>query len=59
MREELYSVLDDDGNVLHKEREPEIPEGDLLRLYRGMLQVRIVDDRMMKLQRTGKIGFYM
>src|SRR3954447_17064953 len=30
----------------------------LLRLYREMVRLRIVDERMMTLQRQGRIGFY-
>lgn len=30
----------------------------LLRLYRGMLLVRIMDERLLTLQRQGRIGFY-
>ncbi|MGA9520922.1 MAG: pyruvate dehydrogenase (acetyl-transferring) E1 component subunit alpha [Myxococcaceae bacterium] len=30
----------------------------LLELYRAMLRIRILDDRMMTLQRQGRIGFY-
>ena len=35
---ELYSVLDDDGNVVHPDREPKVADADLLRMYRGMLR---------------------
>ncbi len=38
---------------------PEVSDEDCKKLYRGLLQVRIVDDRMMKLQRQGRLGFYM
>jgi len=31
---------------------------DALRLYRAMLRIRTVDERMMTLQRQGRIGFY-
>jgi pyruvate dehydrogenase E1 component subunit alpha len=57
--EEPFSILADDGSVKSGTRAPEVPDEAALRLYRGMLQVRIVDDRMMKLQRTGRLGFYM
>ena len=58
-REELFSILDDDGRVKKGTRAPEISDLDCQSLYRGLLQVRIVDDRMMKLQRQGRLGFYM
>jgi 2-oxoisovalerate dehydrogenase E1 component alpha subunit len=57
--ESLYSVLDDDGNVLHRDHEPTIADEDLLRIYRGMLLVRMMDERMLRLQRQGRLGFYM
>src|SRR5262249_10169845 len=56
---EVFSVLDDDGNVLHPEHEPTIAPEDLLRIYRGMLLVRLMDERMLRLQRQGRLGFYM
>jgi 2-oxoisovalerate dehydrogenase E1 component alpha subunit len=55
----LFSLLDDDGRLRPGARAPEVPDADALRLYRGLLQVRLVDDRMMKLQRQGRLGFYM
>ncbi|HJZ85294.1 MAG TPA: thiamine pyrophosphate-dependent dehydrogenase E1 component subunit alpha [Polyangia bacterium] len=59
MTNEVFSVLDDDGNVLHPEHEPTIAPEDLLRIYRGMLLVRLMDERMLRLQRQGRLGFYM
>jgi 2-oxoisovalerate dehydrogenase E1 component alpha subunit len=57
--DEPYSVLDDDGRVRAGVHAPEVSDEEALKLYRGMLQVRLVDDRMMKLQRQGRLGFYM
>src|SRR5258708_8911456 len=57
--EPLFSLLDDHGQVRPGARAPEVSEADALKLYRGMLQVRLVDERMMKLQRQGRLGFYM
>jgi pyruvate dehydrogenase E1 component alpha subunit len=36
----------------------EIPRETLLRLYREMVRLRTVDERMMTLQRQGRVGFY-
>jgi pyruvate dehydrogenase E1 component alpha subunit/2-oxoisovalerate dehydrogenase E1 component alpha subunit len=36
----------------------EVEPEQLLRMYRGMLRIRTVDERMMTLQRQGRIGFY-
>jgi 2-oxoisovalerate dehydrogenase E1 component alpha subunit len=57
--DEIYSILADDGSVKPGAHAPAIPDEDCLKLYRGLLQVRLVDDRMMKLQRQGRLGFYM
>ena len=57
--DEPFSILADDGTIKPGTRAPEITDEAALKLYRGMLQVRLVDDRMMKLQRQGRLGFYM
>src|SRR5689334_23511200 len=57
--EPIFSLLDDEGDVRAGARVPQTNDADALRLYRGMLQVRLVDERMMKLQRQGRLGFYM
>jgi pyruvate dehydrogenase E1 component subunit alpha len=57
--DEPFFLLADDGSVRPGEDAPVVPDAQALRLYRGMLQVRLVDDRMMKLQRQGRLGFYM
>jgi len=52
-------VLDDEGKVLPGAKVPSVPDADLMRLFEHMLLVRILDDRMMRLQRQGRLGFYM
>jgi TPP-dependent pyruvate/acetoin dehydrogenase alpha subunit len=54
---EPLSDLDADGGLVGPA--PAIPDADLGRLYRGMLQLRLLDERMLRLQRQGRIGFYM
>ena len=54
---EYLSILDSDGN-LDTSLEPDIPAGDLKRLYRGMLLGRRLDERMIRLQRQGRIGTF-
>lgn len=56
---ELRRVLDDDGKVLKGATVPKISPEDLLKLFETMLMVRVVDERMMRIQRQGKLGFYM
>jgi pyruvate dehydrogenase E1 component subunit alpha len=54
---EYLSILDSDGN-LDRELEPDIPADELKRLYRAMLLGRRLDERMVRLQRQGRIGTF-
>ncbi|MBN2491988.1 MAG: pyruvate dehydrogenase (acetyl-transferring) E1 component subunit alpha [Planctomycetes bacterium] len=50
-------VLDENG-VLDRALEPELSDADLLRLHRFMEMARDSDQRMLKLQRQGRIGTF-
>ncbi len=52
---EFLSILDADGHV-DAALEPKIPAEDLGRLYRTMLHARRADERLLTLQRQGRIG---
>ncbi|HWL95124.1 MAG TPA: pyruvate dehydrogenase (acetyl-transferring) E1 component subunit alpha, partial [Phycisphaerae bacterium] len=52
---ESVSILDQEGKV-DKSLEPKISNDDLRRLFRSMLLTRRYDERMLKLQRQGRIG---
>jgi pyruvate dehydrogenase E1 component alpha subunit len=54
---EYLSILDSDGN-LDTSLEPELSGADLKRLYRAMLLGRRLDERMLRLQRQGRIGTF-
>jgi pyruvate dehydrogenase E1 component alpha subunit len=54
---EYLSILDSDGN-LDTSLEPDIAPADLKRLYRAMLLGRRLDERMIRLQRQGRIGTF-
>ena len=54
---EYLSVLDADGN-LDSAVEPPIPPEELKRLYRSMVLARRFDERMLRLQRQGRIGTF-
>ncbi|RJR41532.1 MAG: pyruvate dehydrogenase (acetyl-transferring) E1 component subunit alpha [Desulfobacteraceae bacterium] len=54
---EYLSILDEKGN-LDKELEPDLPEEFLVRLYRAMLLGRRFDERLLNLQRQGRIGTF-
>lgn len=54
--ETLRRVLDEEGREVATP--PSIPDDDLRRLHRHMLKMRLFDQRMLSLQRQGRIGFY-
>ena len=54
---EYLSVLDEQG-VLDSELEPDIPEEILLKLHRTMVLARKFDERLLNLQRQGRIGTF-
>ncbi|MEJ2169712.1 MAG: pyruvate dehydrogenase (acetyl-transferring) E1 component subunit alpha [Desulfobacterales bacterium] len=54
---EYLSILDDRGQ-LDKKLEPDIPEDVLLRLHRAMLLGRRFDERLLNLQRQGRVGTF-
>jgi pyruvate dehydrogenase E1 component alpha subunit len=54
---EYLSILDGDGN-LDTALDPDIPEAELKRLYHMMVLGRRLDERMVRLQRQGRIGTF-
>ena len=53
----LVRVLDDHGRLRAGAACP-MSDGELMHLYRWMMLVRLLDDRLMAMQRQGRIGFY-
>jgi pyruvate dehydrogenase E1 component alpha subunit/2-oxoisovalerate dehydrogenase E1 component alpha subunit len=49
-------VLDLEGRVVGTP--PDVPDDDLRALHRHLLKMRLLDQRMLSLQRQGRIGFY-
>ncbi len=54
---EHLSILDESGQV-DVDLEPELKETELHALYRGMVLGREADERMLKLQRQGRLGTF-
>jgi pyruvate dehydrogenase E1 component alpha subunit len=50
-------ILDENGKC-DPALEPALAKDDLLRLYRGMVRARELDQRMLKLQRQGRLGTF-
>jgi 2-oxoisovalerate dehydrogenase E1 component alpha subunit len=58
-QDDLRRVLDDEGKVLPGAKVPDVADELLLKIFDCMMLVRVMDDRMMRLQRQGRLGFYM
>ena len=54
---EYLSILDSDGN-LDTALEPDLSDAELRRMHRAMLLGRRLDERMIRLQRQGRIGTF-
>jgi 2-oxoisovalerate dehydrogenase E1 component alpha subunit len=54
----LQRVLAQDGTLVGDEA-PTLSDAEVLRLYRWMVLERALDERMVTLQRQGRIGFYI
>lgn len=59
MSDSIIQILNSEGQIVEGQAVPEIEEDDVLKVYRTMLLNRRVDERMIKLQRQGRIGFYI
>lgn len=56
---DVRRVLDDDGKPLPGVRAPSIPDTTLARMFEVMMLTRILDDRMTRLARQGRLGSYL
>src|SRR5262252_6453739 len=54
--ETLRRVVDEQGREVAAP--PKVPDDDLRALHRHLLKMRLLDTRMLSLQRQGRIGFY-
>jgi TPP-dependent pyruvate/acetoin dehydrogenase alpha subunit len=54
----LYRVMSDSNTILKGKAPAGLDQAEILRMYRTMLLVRTVDERMVTLQRQGRISFY-
>jgi len=53
----LFQIVDESGTV-DRARLPHLEPEQARRIYRGMLTIRIMDERLLAMQRQGRIGFY-
>ncbi|HKK29358.1 MAG TPA: pyruvate dehydrogenase (acetyl-transferring) E1 component subunit alpha [Alphaproteobacteria bacterium] len=54
---QVYSILEPDGSV-DSELEPDLPDDKLQAMYRAMLLARRFDERLLNLQRQGRLGTF-
>jgi len=59
MSRENTGILAPDGSVVPGASVPELSSDELLILFRSMLLNRCIDERMTRLQRQGRIGFFV
>jgi len=55
---DVVRTLRDDG-TLDPENDPKLSEAELISLYRAMVRARLLDDRLVTMQRQGRIGFHI
>src|SRR5450432_4625067 len=56
---DVIRVMDDEGRVIDPGREPKLTGDELRKLFRTIVLIRILDERMLRLQRQGRLGFYL
>lgn len=54
----LFQLVREDGTAVDEAALATLDRALALRLFEGMLKIRVTDARMMALQRQGRIGFY-
>ncbi|KAF7278270.1 hypothetical protein GWI33_008626 [Rhynchophorus ferrugineus] len=55
----VYRVLDRRGNVLHPAEDPKLPDDVMLKMYKDMILLNVMDKILYESQRQGRISFYM
>ena len=55
----LFQILAPDGHLVAGAPRPELPPATLRELHRSMLRSRLLDEKMLNLQRQGRIGHYV
>jgi pyruvate dehydrogenase E1 component alpha subunit/2-oxoisovalerate dehydrogenase E1 component alpha subunit len=54
----LFRILDEEGHA-DPAQVPRLAPAELVRMFRGMLTSRLLDARLLPMQRQGRIGFYI
>lgn len=59
MKIELVRILDREGTICRPDLEPVIAGSELRRMLQAMLESSLLDERLLRFQRQGRIGFYL
>ncbi|WP_332650489.1 pyruvate dehydrogenase (acetyl-transferring) E1 component subunit alpha [Lysinibacillus sp. 54212] len=55
---QMFQILNEDGEVVNEEANPNLSDEELVELMSRMIYVRILDQRSISLNRQGRLGFY-
>jgi len=55
----VYRVMDRQGNVINPSHDPQLPDDELLKMYKSMTMLNTMDKILYESQRQGRISFYM
>ena len=53
------TILDAQGELFKNAKEPLIDQSTALKIYRNMVYIRVLDERMLAAQRQGRLSFYL
>lgn len=53
------SILNADGSIQEGAQLPELDQATAIKLYRNMVYIRVLDERMISAQRQGRLSFYL
>ena len=55
---EMFQILNEEGQIVNEEANPNLSDAELEELMTRMVYVRILDQRSISLNRQGRLGFY-
>ncbi|CAH1154993.1 unnamed protein product [Phaedon cochleariae] len=55
----VYRVMDRRGNIINPDEEPKLPDETILKMYKDMTLLNVMDKILYESQRQGRISFYM
>lgn len=55
----VFRIMEPSGKIVEGVPEPEISEGDALKMYQYMVRIQYLDEILYNAQRQGRISFYM